>query len=96
MVTQYLNALETIVSLTTPLVIFALALRRLILSRSFNRVIYAIMAGLAAVTVVGLLDTTAVPGMFRKAAPIYALTCLALWLLVTTLGPSTRGLRTYR
>lgn len=92
---QYLIALETILSLVTPLLICIFALRRLILSRSFNRVIYGIVAVLTAVTELGVLNTDAVPGMFKTAAPIYALACLGLWLVVTTIGPSTRGVHSY-
>lgn len=94
-VTQYLQALEVILSLTIPLLVCVFALRRLVLSRSLNRVIYAIMASLAAATVGALIGTPVVPGFFQTAGPIYAFTCLALWLVVITLVPSTSGDHTY-
>ncbi len=92
---QYLMILETIVSYLTPVTVGFLALRRMALSRSFNQLIYAFMVVLCSQITLGLLNGPALIPVLKTAAPIYALFCLALWVLIITFGASTRGLQAY-
>ena len=95
MLKQYLISFEAVLALTIPTVICMMALRRLILSHSFNRVLYAVTALISGETVLGILGAPTRLGMPEASAPLYAYVCLALWLVVLTFAPSTRGHREY-
>ncbi len=91
MATTYLTTLEHLLAFVLPALTGAYATRRLILSRSFNRLIYALMAALSALTIAGLLRVGGAMAMPHDLAHIFAYMLPALWLLVTDLTPSLRG-----